>query len=75
MQTQKASKKKTLVKDVAWEPPPTRKIVGLQAWGPSGCFISTKSLKKSQEDFPNVVVVATFSNKIIDSKSQVLDLQ
>jgi len=73
-QTQKASKRKTSVKDAAGEPPPARKTIGLPARGPGGRFISTKSLKKSQEDSPNAAAVAASSNKIIALQSEVLDL-
>ncbi|CAM6009099.1 unnamed protein product [Sphagnum balticum] len=74
MQTQKASKRKTSVKDAAGEPPPARKTIGLPARGPGGRFISTKSLKKSREDSPNAAAVAASSNKIIALESEVLDL-
>ncbi|CAK9236900.1 unnamed protein product [Sphagnum troendelagicum] len=74
MQTQKASKRKTSVKDAAGEPPPARKTIGLPARGPGGRFISTKSLKKSRDDSPNAAAVAASSNKIIALESEVLDL-
>jgi hypothetical protein len=74
MRTQKASKRKTSVKDAAGEPPPARKTVGLPARGPGGRFISTKTLKKSRDDSSNAAAVAASSNKIIALESEVLDL-